>query len=287
MAFRKRSKFRKRPFRAKLARRRKTWQQFNIDPCNPVILEHCVPEDGCCTDKAALELLGNQQLQDLYSDRASVVRVLGDLWFCPNMGTITAPIDIREWLGWLGDAEHFLGLRRGEITSQQPTMPLADIWDNAFDDLSEAQWMKTWQHLDRALNNFEYNDATTLASTFGWQFPVSQADTHTFVVPGTTGCNNFASGTGNICIETTDVGEFECVSCDQGFDQGAINFTGVKLAAPRMWHVHLDVKKRIPLRENQGLYLVYNLRHYSAAPPPAEDSFTSIFGNVRTLIEMG
>jgi len=284
MAFRRKTRRFKRPFRAKLARRRKTWYQFNLDPCNPLILEHCPADDGCCTDKAAIELLGNQQLQDLFSDRASVVRVLGDLWFVDNMGTITSPGDIRAWLQYLGSKQEFLGLRRGEITSQAPTMPLSDIWDTNFDDLSEGQWFKTWQNFHTAFSDFGVGDMSSLASGWSMFFPVRGSDVHTHIA-SVESCNPLTSGTGDICIETDF--EDDCLECGQALNQGQVNFTQTSLDAPRPWHVHLDVKKRISLRENQGLYLLYNLRHWLTPPPLSADSFTAIYGNVRLLIEMG
>lgn len=288
MAWGKKSyRYKSRPRRrgAPLARKRKTWEQFNIDPCNPVLLEHCFLTEACCTDVARIELLGNTALQAQFSDRCSVVRVLGDLWFTPTFGSINSPQDILDWIIYLNYVQEFLGLRRGEITSQQPQLPSLDIWAPTFDDLSEGQWFKTWQRLTDGQHQTEFGAFTSLASGWTTTAPVRTSDTHTYIVPGTPSCNIFASGGGDLCIETTT--EDDCVDCGQSLDAGQISFsTGSgRLVAP--WHVHIDVKKRIPLRENQGLYLVYNSRHFAGAPPVQADSYTAIRGNVRTLIEMG
>lgn len=288
MAFRRKRAFRKSwPRRARLARRRKTWiESQNIDPCDPVVLEHCQPLDGCCTDIVRIEIIGNQTLQDQFSDRASVVRVFGDLWFQPYMGTLTSVVDLAAWVVYLNAVQRFLGIRKGEITSQAPELPTLDIWDSAFSDLSEGRWFKTWQQF---LNPQQFQDISlgnNEDSGFSLHLPVATNDTHTFVVPGTPACNSLASGTGNVCIETeTDI---DCFECGQSLDIGQINFSQSSAKIAPAWHVHIDFKKRIPLRENEGLYLVYNQRHYqSAGQPAAQDSFTGIYGNLRALIEMG
>lgn len=284
MAFRKRFP-KRRFFRTKnLARKRRTWAQLSIDPCAAVELPHCLPIDGCCTDIARLELLGNQQLQDLYSDRCSVVRILGDLWFAQNMGTVTGVADITAWLAYLNASQEFIGLRKGEITSQQPIPPSLDVWDTAFDDLSEGKWFKTWQRFSDAASNITFGQGANNSSAFSIFVPVATNDTHTFIVPGTTACNALAGGTGDICIETdTDI---DCVECPQSITPDQIQWNTASATLIRPWHVHFDVKKKISMRENEVLYLNYNLRHYGGQPPFA-DSFSTIFGNVRTLIEMG
>jgi len=255
-----------------------------IDPCEPVLLDHCYPNDGCCTDKAGIELLGNLTLQGSFSDRAVVRRVLGDLWFVPRMGTITSPADIETWMVWLNQAEEFLGLRIGEVNSQTPNgAPLFDIWNPAYEDLSEGQWKKTWQRfLDG--NGVSLGLGINGDISIDLNMPASDVHTTGSTIPGAKSCSTLASGSGSICIDTS----IDCEACPQGFTAGAINWSSSSSRFPPAWHVHLDVKKRLSLRENQVLYLVYNLRHYDQGSTlPANDSFTAIYGNVRCLVEMG
>jgi len=264
-----------------MARKRRTWIQMNIDPCEPIELDHCVNNDGCCTNKAGLELVGQTTLQDKFSDRCSVRRILGDLWFQPRLGTVTGVADIVPWLQYLSEVQEFLGLRVGEVNSQSATAPLYDIWDPAFDDLSEGQWKKTWQRYNELANVF--GSGANNALSFDLNLPASDVHTTGSTIPGAKSCSTLASGSGSICIDTS----IDCETCPQGIDANAITYTYAQASSPRAWHVHIDFKRRIPLRENQVLYLVYNSRHYMPTSPPADDSFTSIYGNVRTLIEMG
>jgi len=256
---------------------------MNIDPCSPVELDHCSPNDGCCTDKAGLELVGQTTLQDKFGDRCTVRRVLGDLWFAPRLGTVTSPADITNWLLYLSEKQEFLGLRVGEVNSQSVATgaPLFDIWDTSFDDLSEGQWKKTWQHFTELQNSF--GAGSNDAWSFDLNLPVADVHTTGSTIPGAKACSSLASGSGQICIDST----IDCEACPQGINANSLTYSFSEARSPAPWHVHIDVKKALSLRENQILYLVYNLRHYSPFPPPALDSFTSIYGNIRCLIEMG
>lgn len=281
MAFRKRTRRFSRRFRAPVARKRRTWvQALNIDPCQFLELDHCQPNDGCCTDKAGIELLGQTTLQDQFSDRAVVRRVLGDLWFSQNAGTITSAEDVMSWNLWLAQVQQFLGLRVGEVNSQNVTAPLYDVWATNFDDLAEGQWKKTWQHMGDA--RAQISLGANLASSFDLNIPASDVHTTGSTIPGAKACSSLASGSGQICIDTS----IDCQACPQGLNANAINWSTAQSFTPASWHVHVDVRRRIPLRENQLLYMIYNERHFGGQAPFA-DSFTAIRGNIRCLVEMG
>lgn len=272
----------KKPIRRRgppLARKRRTWVQMNIDPCDPVELDHCAPNDGCCTDKAGLELVGQTTLQTQFGDRCNVRRILGDLWFAPRLGTVTSPGQIPAWLLYLSAKQEFLGLRIGEVSSQVATAPLFDIWDPGFDDLSEGQWKKTWQHFTDPVT--EFTAGANDAWSFDLNIPASDVHTTGSTIPGAKACSSLASGSGQICIDTS----IDCEACPQGINANALTYTSSTARSPSPWHVHIDHRRRISLRENQVLYLIYNLRH--SQNPPDTDSFTGIYGNLRMLIEMG
>jgi len=268
-----------------VARKRRNWSQFSIDPCDPLVVPQCELNDVlCCTELAKFVLLSNQELQDLYSDRCTVVRLLGDLWFQPVFGTVTSPADVRAWMSYLGDRQSFLGLRSGEISSIDASASF-DIFDTTnHDDLSEGRWRKTWQMWDSAMQRFEQNDGTNLDSSFDLNLPVADVHTTGSTIPGAKSCSSLTSGSGFICIDSS----IDCEACPQGINTGSINWSGTNIKGPRPWHVHLDVKKRFPMRENQELYLMYNNRSYSPTlSPNSIDSETRVYGNVRVLTEMG
>jgi len=283
MAFRKRSFKTRRSVRrtSQFARKRRNWSQFSIDPCAPLVVPQCERTEPslCCTEMAKFVLLSNQELQDLYSDRCTVVRLLGDLWIQPVMGTVTGPTDIRDWFNYLTQRHSFLGLRKGEISSQDATASF-DIWDDTHDDLSEGRWRKTWQFFDNTLSHFQFTQNSSIASSFDLNLPVGDVHTSTSI-PGVEACSNLVSGSGSICIST----DIECQACPQGIGADQINFSGVNLENVRPWHVHIDVRKRWPMRENEELYLMYNNRSYDETGGPGVDSETRIFGNVRILTE--
>lgn len=281
MAYRKGTRTRKYRKGPPVARKRRTWlQSLNIDPCQFLELDHCLPQDGCCTDKAAIELIGQTTLQDQFSDRLVVRRILGDLWFTPNMGTITSVGDIPNWINYLSAKQEFLGIRVGEVNSQHVTAPLYDVWATNFDDLAEGQWKKTWQNFTSPLP--EFSAGANDALSFDLNLPASDVHTTGSTIPGAKSCSTLASGTGSICIDTS----IDCEACPQGINANAITWSNFAGKMPGSWHVHIDMRRRVSLRENQVLYLIYNLRHWGGAPP-ASDSFTAIRGNVRTLVELG
>lgn len=241
----------------------------------------CERIEGCCTELSKIILLSNQELQDLYSDRATVVRLLGDLWFYPNNGSISSIPDLLGWEAYVSQAQCFLGLRSGEISSQDQTATF-DIWDQAHDDLSEGRWRKTWQHLFTLTPQFMAG--VNQDSSFDLNLPVGDTHTTGSTIPGAKACSSLASGSGQICIDT----DIECEACPQGITAGQIQFSSTGGRHPGPWHVHLDVRKRFPMRENQELYLMFNARHYAtSAPTNVEEGFWSIYGNVRILTEMG
>lgn len=276
--------------RGNLARKRLNWHQFNIDPCEALEIPFCEATDGCCTDQAKLVLLSNEELQDLYSDRATVVRLLGDLWIQPLPGTVATVEQLSDWILWMQAYQSFVGLRKGEVSSQTDTATF-DIWDSTIpdrDDLSEGRWLKTWQHL--STQGFEQSLGQNLASGWTATMPVADIDVHTTAgTPGVEACSPMASGTGNICIETT--GDVDCVDCGQALTLGQIAFSSATVRQPQSWHIHFDVKKKIPMRENEELYLMMNWRHF--APTPAtlvgliDTGFWAVRGNIRILTSMG
>lgn len=285
MAFRKRFSRSRRRFSKPVARKKTTWvTSLVIDPCNPLNIPMCIPSDGCCTTKWKMVLMDQNTMQGLFSDRLTVVRILGDLWIVPDphLELSADAIDAYNRLAQI-QAECFFGLKRGEITTQSASAT-SDIWDVTGTDLSEFQWMKTWAHRWEAFDGSSANIALNVTPlVFNLSIPVSKPDVHTYVVPGTPFCNTLTTGSGQICVETED--NVECVSCEQTIAANSLIMNTVHLETRPNWHVHLDVKKRIPMRENQELYLMFNGRNPSAGSN--NDFSWQVKGNLRALVQMG
>lgn len=270
MAFRRGFRGRRRPSfgrrRAPLARVRRTWlTSINATVCDVQVIPLQVE---ACTTLFKIQILDNSLLESTFSDRARVRRVLGDLWFNidPALGS-----DNDENFSRLASAigQIFLGLRVGEETQLGASASPDPL---QFDyDLSESRWLKTWQHSWNPFDNFEVeleSFSTAPQTVTGGVC----SDVHTTGAPD----NIFTSGTGTIDIETDCTQD--CITCTQ---PSTTPRSFVHLRANRVWHLHVDVRKRIPCRENQTLYLMGDV----ASPNPFSDFNLLWWGNIRTLVE--
>ena len=284
MAFRRIRRIRKgRTFRRgpPLARVRRTWfESLNIDPCEALVVPFCTPNDGCCTTLWKMVLLDKLALESQFNDRASVKRILGDLWLTvdPSLQNATSFGDQFNRLSQ-AFAHMFIGLRRGEQDQTDTTLS-PDIWANA-DMLADGQWMKTWQHIWNPFDQYVLHTGTNSAPiNVNLNIPVGTDDTHTHIL-GVELCNTLSAGSGDICIETDH--SVDCVPCPQEFPAAAFNWATNDIGTPRLWHVHFDIRKSIPMRENQELYMMFNGR--------SQTQFTDfnflMYGNFRTLVQMG
>jgi len=278
MAFRK---FRKKTMRRRrgppLARVRRTWVTcFRENWCDPVVLDldACNPETPSQSENDLwMVLLDSANLEALFSDRARVARIVGDVWWYGEFQTppqdpaarLVADIAIDTWQG-------FIGLKKDQVTGTQAPgvgmsyKPLVDDFD-----FSEAQWLKTWQRAHRAYVAQQEN----IAQLSNLSFPYS--DVHTYVVPGTPSCNDLAEGTGTICIET----EPTCVTCENP----DIESTGVESRYPILHHFHIDHKRGIRLRENEQLLLQFGYVFPQLGTLSANVPQFKFFGGIKALIE--
>jgi len=219
--------------------------------------------------QARLILLNNSLLESTFSDRARVVRIVGDLWQVPAWdGT-----DPDNCLGNLSAAfsfslQAFMGLRRYEKNNAGQVLAVSPLENDA--DYSESQWLKTWQHLWWPRSEVNFIDGYTDHGCAVYVCP----DVHTTGILD----NDFVDGTGTINIET-DCGDPTTVQCDSTQDERC-NLT---VDFPRPWHTHLDIKKRIPLREDQELALELNYIYsdiVSLVSPRVQ-----VFGGIKVLME--
>jgi len=285
MAFRKRFPRRRfnRRFRAPLARKRKTWVTSLRSGCNYLSIEYNPPVESCSMQFKAV-LLDNALLEGGFSDRATVKRILGDFWFTPqpDFGNYTTPELMYSDLANFGN--HFVhvgllkkGLGRDSTgTLQTPNFfPINDDFD-----YSEAQWLKTWQHLWQPQDQTSFI-LQNVANGAAGRFPVGTDDTHTYLVPGTAACNELATGSGFICIETEH--SVDCEECPQPF---GLATESIEVAIPQKWHVHLDIKKSIPMREDDELYLHFDWAGgIGSGGTPIVPWHTSMYFDIKTLVE--
>jgi len=242
--------FRRRPFRRRksfsrkrpLARVRRTWlTSMNALVCDPVEVPLGPCGEAPAPQKGRIILVDNSVLESSFSDRASVKRIVGDLWFFPTYDG-TDPFTCLESLTAAGSffPQMFMGLRKLQTNANGDVLS-ADPMVSDF-DFSEAEWLRTWQHTWFPRLSTKYVFPYTVHSCGVAICP----DVHTAGLLD----NDFVDGTGTINIET-DCGDPESVSCTAEQDDRCEAIAKY----PDPWHVHFDIKKSIALREWEELGL--------------------------------
>lgn len=256
--------------RTPLARIRRTWfTGFFGNICEPTQIAF----SGDCVTNALITLLDNSNLELLFSDRASVKRVLGDLWFLPTFSNLTGDCaTVVQAVQLQQFNQLFVGLRRYERNQAGNTFPIDPL--NLSYDLSESQFRKTWQHCFLGANSvadlaYPMRNVATAAVC---------PDVHTTGLPD----NSFTDGTGTIDIETTCNEDF-CHPCPED----AFDVCKLEAWSVRPWHLHLDVRRSIPMRENQELGLNIAFAQQFANVIATYSPVMQVFGNVRLLVQMG
>lgn len=271
-----------RPRRAPLARKRRTWVSAIRSGCEYLTVMWDPPVESC-SQQVKWVLLDNALLESGFSDRATVRRIIGDLWITPqpDYGIFATPEALYTELSVFGNAFIHMGLLRKPLGRDSfgalgtPNyIPIASDFDH-----SEAEWLKTWQHLWQPVDGANFHIANVANGAAG-RFPVGTDDTHTYLVPGTPACNELATGSGFICIETEH--SVDCEECPQPF---GLESETLDVALPKKWHVHLDVKKRIPMREDQELYLHLDWNQGLGSAPTANNWMLNLYGSVKLLLE--
>jgi len=286
MAFRKR-RFRSRgsrSFRAPLARKRRTWVTALRSGCAFQNIPWNASTESCET-VFKLVLFDNALLEGGFSDRCTIRRIIGDIWFYPTLdyARATTPEQLYILLSTEGNQFMHVGLLNADVTRDAAgNLTTGNVfpWSSDF-DYSEAQWLKTWQHNWAVTDNQTGYTLTNRASDLTREFPVYKPDVHTWLVPGTAACNELVSGSGLICIETT--GEVECEPCEQ---PGGFESESLQVSVPKKWGLHLDIKKRISMRENNELYLNCDWAIPDTVVP--DDGWTmGVYTALKILVEMG
>jgi len=307
MAFRKRfSRGRRSSFRKRgqpLARKRVNWfKSYDNSLCQgPDLFPGCDGtqelEGPCCTNLAMLTLINNATLEAEYSDRARVVRMIGQLWL--GLDFSQALTDFRNNLALpntqLGNAQATtlfmsymtaymrVGLWKTQIGKDDFGAPLF-VGLNPMTDFTytEGQWKHVWEHA--------WNPSRTdRLSQTGAGFFSPAACCPTLITPYS--APDILDGTTVPLTETTE--EWECQPC-----AGAAPVDGSALASdfevkfPSRWHLAWDRKFKIPLRENEQLMLSigwYANPSTQAQPFGGSSAITQptleVFGGIRTLLQ--
>jgi len=274
MGFRRkfRRPFRRRSsFRRPVARVRRTWVTSLVPTvCQPleVALQDC-GELNQSSSQARFVLMTNSLLQSKFSDRARVVRIVGDLWISITWDdTVPSTCEAQLFAYLSAYAQAFMGLRRYEKNAAGFALTVDPLGSDT--DYSEAQWLRTWQHAWLPVNRLNTVPSHTVKNCTA----VICTDTHTTGAPD----NIFTDGTGTIDIET-DCLEPNIIECNAVQD----SFCEVSASSPQPWHQRFDMKKRIPLREDQELAL--ELETMFPAAVSLVNPRLQIFGGIKCLVE--
>lgn len=243
MTFRRSSRrFSRRRFRRfgrPVARLRRTWVTSLVPTvCQPleVALQPC-GELSNSSAQARFILLNNTLLEDKFSDRARVARIVGDLLFAPTWDDTVDPTCVGNFVGAISAyGQAFMALRRYDKNAAGFALSLDPLGSDV--DYSEGQWLKTWQHFWTPQVSVEITPTQTVKNCTA----VVCTDTHTTGAPD----NIFTEGTGTISIET-DCLTPNVIECEAEQDPICRQLARF----PQPWRQHFDIKKRIPVRENQ------------------------------------
>jgi len=308
MAFRKRfSRVRRRPFRRgqPLARKRVNW--FNsydnnlcsdldsFPPCEDQLND--LEQFDCCTSLAMLTLVNNSTLQQDYSDRARVVRMIGQLWLGLDL---TAAINSFGF-NILGH-NPVTTLEIAQITNLYLSFfncyMRVGLWktqigkDDAGNDLfvglnpmtdftyTEGQWKHVWEHA------WTPNRTDGFGQTGPGFFVPSGCCS---VVTGEYSAPDILDGTTVPLTETALDIQTECQPCaGTAPNDGQVSGVQFGFRYPTAWHLSWDRKFKIPMRENERLMLSIGWRAFPSSPTAQAfiaQPTLKVFGGIRTLLQ--
>lgn len=279
--------------RAPLARVRRTWiQSMLIDPCDPQVVPLCVPaEQGlCCTTRFVEVLVDNQVLQSQFSDRARVRRSLVDLniGFDPRL-TSNPEENYARLSACMGSM--YVQLLKRPINGSGNTELPPEIWDSTsvIEGYSESKALKSWWHHWNPFNGFKtdlsFPDGSMVTNGIRPKFTdcATGAETSLF---GTIASGTGAFGSAPACTGTPADGvklSGDCVACGE-LDFSSLTAHSSALGTPASWHFRADIKKRIPLREDEQLVLDFQFRT-QFVKVFTDGSLVILGGGIKTLLE--
>jgi len=226
-------------------KKRRTWRTcFFANLCNVLEVElvGCGSEEAPTSTDIHIALLSNQTLEESFTDRVWVKRIVGDLWMQPVLEA--SPNDSCEQLpaySALSYISGFAGVRRREVNADGQGFDVHPL-TNSY-DYSESGWRRTWQH---EWTGPQLDVGCQLFELAGLSFPVVIPNVHTTGAPH----NVLVDGSGDIEV-ITEIAH-DCRECSES--QLLATFNN-RVKSPPAWHLRLDLRKSFSLRENQELML--------------------------------
>lgn len=251
MAFKRsfRRSFRRKPLSKVFAKKRRTWVVgASHNSCERIPVQSTALDDlEQCGTPFSFIALDNSTLQSLFSDRATVVRIVGDMWCVPLANGADNAATVAAWSSMfaqirMGLVKRDLGSFGGAVDRFRPLTSPADY--------AEGRWRKMYQHQWQPDVRIQYT-STVEGGYLGCCPNVTGSG------GGTSGVfdNTFTEGTGTINIDDISI-ETDCGPCVVPAEaDGRVVTSTTDVRAPALWHCPLGLKCRIPMRENE--YLTY------------------------------
>jgi len=285
--------------RSPVAHVRRTWiQSLLVDPCDPQLIPICDGNDGepgCCTTRWEQVLVDNQVLEDKFSDRATVVRSIGDVLIAldPRIGGISGG-EVYTRLAAAAGSLYVQLIKRPVDKDGNSELP-PDIWDSSsvIEAFSEGKAMKTWWHHWNPFDQFGFNTSlfrgAFQTSAIQHEFQDCSGDTVGLWGAGTAPGTMSIGSSAPDCIPDTPVEPLKlagnCVECGEIdlFNAGVGSDTYVLRGLPA-WRFKFDLKKHISLREDEQLSLDFQFR--SQISLAFTDMQFQVFGGgIKTLMQ--
>jgi len=268
----------RRAFRRPMARVRRTWHNsLLLSTCDVISLNlsGCVDDEGQVSPDSendfVIGLLSKEDLEDSFSDRCTVKRIVGDLFWQPGADDPADCAIAQILYQGIGTYEWFAGLRKTIGSKALPAGPqLSPLVEG--EDFSEGQWLKTWHRYvepDTRIGDNQF-DVSQM------QFPVVVHNVHTDGPPE----NIFVDGDGEFSV-VTEVGH-ECDVCAESAASGCSQ----TIQFPRTQHLHLDIRKSISLRENELLQLQLGfIAPFAGGPVQTYNPKMFLWGSIKSLLQ--
>lgn len=306
MAFRKRFT-KRRTFRRRgqpVARKRVNWfNSYDNNLCSD--LDSFPPcedptsdgEFSCCTPLALLTLVNNATLEQDYSDRARVVRMIGQLWLELDLsqsiidyGTLVLGHPPANTLETAQTTNLYLSLMHcymrvalwktaiGKDDAANPIyIGLNPLTDYTY---TEGQWKHVWEHAWTPIRQDGFGQTGP-----GFFVPSGCCS----VVTGTYSAPDILDGTTVPLTEDSLDIQTDCQPC-AGTAPNDAQLTDVRYGFkyPSAWHLAWDRKFKIPLRENEQLMMSIGWRatpNATLVQNTLAQPTLKMFGGIRTLLQ--
>jgi len=270
------------PTRSRFARRKTQWVVGLNTECN---FQQFAPGDFC-PNGGNIALLTNDEVRKEFEDALIVRRVLGDLYF--QILPAAAGTDCADLINGLANQTYLrLGLKKSEVSQTLAGVPVAfnplktGTAQDDLGDFEDGRWIKQWEHLfsgnvqimqqqfpHQKVWKPEIFDCVTDQPTCVTSEALTSGDGHTW---GTTVNHDPIKLDG------------ECVDCDpEGLQDSKCQFSATGAS---VWHLHIDYKRPIRLRDNNTLDFWLGFETLSLTGTRQPQATLVLAGGIRMLVE--